>query len=313
MKLFDLHCDTISECYNQNKSLYDGDLHVSLARGKKYSPWFQCFAIWMPDDLRGKAALDYFDAVLGKLHQEISQHPETVLLCKTAEDFRAAEQQKKIGAVLTVEGGAAAGGSLERLRYMAECGVKVMTLTWNSSCEIGDGAGVDNAKGLTEFGRLAVKEMERLNVVVDVSHASDKLFYDVAEYTEKPFIATHSNSRKVCGENEWARRRNLTDEQFNIIKDRGGIVGVNLVPDFLTDSGKATAEDVLRHIEHFLSLGGEKCVAFGSDFDGAELPTGITGIESVEEIAELMLRHNYSESLVNAILFDNAYQFFLSL
>lgn len=313
MKLFDLHCDTISECYNKQKSLYDGDLHVSLERGKKYSPWFQCFAIWIPDGLRRKAALDYFDAVLGKLHQESAQHPELVMLCKTADDFRAAEHQRKIGAILTVEGGAAAGGSLKRLGYMADCGVKVMTLTWNSSCEIGDGAGVDGSKGLTEFGRLAVKEMERLNMVVDVSHASDKLFYDVAECTEKPFIATHSNSRKVCGGNEWARRRNLTDEQFNIIKNRGGIVGINLVPDFLTDSGEATAEDILRHIEHFLSLGGEKCVAFGSDFDGAELPTDITGIESVEEIAELMLRHNYSESLVNSILFDNAYQFFLSL
>lgn len=313
MKLFDLHCDTISDCYNKDKSLYDGDLHISLERGKKYSPWFQCFAIWITDDRRGKVALDYFDAVLGKLHQEIAQHSETLMLCKTAEDFRTAEKQKKIGAVLTVEGGAAAGGSLERLQYMADCGVKAMTLTWNSSCEIGDGAGVEPSKGLTEFGKRAVKEMERLNMAVDVSHASDKLFYDVAECTKKPFIATHSNSRKVCGGNQWARRRNLTDEQFNIIKSRGGIVGVNLVPDFLNDSGEATGEDILRHIEHFLSLGGEKCVAFGSDFDGTDLPKGFTGIESVEEVAELMLRHNYSEALVNSILFDNAYQFFLSL
>lgn len=308
MKYFDLHCDTISECYIKNKSLYDGDQHVSLLRGKKYSTWFQCFAVWIQDEQRGKAALDYFDAVLLKLKQEIQLHSDLIMLCKTSEDFKTAEQQKKIGAVLTVEGGAAAGGSLKRLKYMAECGVKVITLTWNSSCEFGDGAGVDPSNGLTDFGRLAVQEMERLNIVIDVSHASDKLFSDVYSCTKKPFIATHSNSRKIC-----SHRRNLTDEQFSLIRERGGLVGINFVPEFLNSSGEAGAEDILRHIEHFLSLGGEKCVAIGSDFDGANLPKGITGIESVENIAELMLRHNYNETLVHSILFDNVYHFFLSL
>jgi membrane dipeptidase len=313
LRYFDLHCDTISDCYRYKKSLFDGDLHISLLRGRKYAPWFQCFAIWITDDRRGKVALDYFDAIYENFQNEIAQHSDSIMLCKTSEDFKAARQQKKTGAVLTVEGGAAAAGSLERLQYMADLGVKVMTLTWNSSCEIGDGAGVESSKGLTEFGKIAVKEMERLHMVVDISHASDKLFYDVADCTEKPIIATHSNSRKICGENLWAHRRNLTDEQFTLIKNRGGLVGINFVPEFLNNSGEADSEDILRHIEHFLSLGGENCVAFGSDFDGTELPKGMTGIESVEEIGELMLRHNYSDVLVNSILFDNAYQFFLSL
>ncbi len=308
MKYFDLHCDTISECYNEKKSLYDGDQQVSLLRGRKYAPWVQCFAIWIPDEKRGKAALDYFDAVLLKLQREIQLHSDLIMLCKTAEDFKAAEQQKKIGAVLTAEGGAAAAGSLERLKYMADCGVKVMTLTWNSSCEFGDGAGVDPSNGLTDFGKRAVAEMERLNIVIDISHASDKLFSDVCDSTRKPFIATHSNSRKLC-----SHRRNLTDGQFGFIRERGGLVGINFVPEFLNNSGKAGPEDILRHIEHFLSLGGEKCVAIGSDFDGTDLPKGITGIESVENVAELMLRHNYNETLVDSILFDNAHQFFLSL
>jgi membrane dipeptidase len=308
LKYFDLHCDTITDCYRDKKSLYDNDLQISISHGKKYSPWFQCFAIWITDDRRGKSALDYFDVILLNFQHELQIHSDTIMLCKTAADFKAAEQQNKIGAVLTVEGGAAAGGSLDRLQYMADCGVKVMTLTWNSSCEIGDGAGVEFPNGITEFGKRAVKEMERLNMVVDISHASDKLFYDVVDCTKKPIIATHSNSRKLCN-----HRRNLTDEQFAVIKVRGGLVGINFVPEFLNDSGEADGEDILRHIEHFLSLGGENCVAFGSDFDGTNLPKGMTGIESIENIAELMLRHNYSETLVNSILFDNAHHFFLSL
>ncbi len=308
MKYFDLHCDTISDCCNEKKSLYDGDLKISLLRGRKYSPWFQCFAIWIPDEIRGKPALDYFDAVLLNFQQEIQLHPDLIMLCRNAADFKTAEHQGKIGAILTVEGGAATAGSLERLNYMADCGVKVMTLTWNSSCEFGDGAGVNPSKGLTEFGRRAVREMERLNIVIDVSHASDKLFEDVVACTQKPFIATHSNSRKICAHN-----RNLTDGQFCTIRERGGLVGINFVAEFLNHTGEAGMDDILRHIEHFLSLGGEQCVAIGSDFDGAILPKGITGIESVEKIAELMLRHNYSENLVHSILYDNAHHFFLSL
>lgn len=308
MKYFDLHCDTISNCYNHRKPLLDSDMQLSLLRGNQYSPWFQCFAVWIPNEKRGKTATAYFDAVLQKLEYEIKLNADKIMFCKTESDIELALSQKKIGAILTVEGGAAAAGSLERLQYMADCGVKVMTLTWNSSCEIGDGAGVERAVGLTEFGRLAVKEMERLSIVVDVSHASDKLFSDVADTTTKPFIATHSNSREICN-----HKRNLTDAQFNVIKERGGLVGINFVPEFLNESSKASADDILRHIEHFASLDGEHCIAIGSDFDGTDLPDKITGVESVEDIASLMLHHNYSETLVNSVLFDNAYHFFVSL
>lgn len=308
MNYFDLHCDTISDCYKKHQSLYDGNLQISLRRGEHYNPWFQCFAIWIPDEIRGKSALDYYDVMCEQLQKEISLHPDKIMLCKTPADMKTARQQNKTGAILTVEGGAAVAGSLERLAYLAECGVKAMTLTWNSTCEIGDGAGVESPKGLTEFGKRAVLEMERLNILVDVSHASDKLFEDVAECTHKPFIATHSDSRRICNQ-----KRNLTDEQFSIIRNRGGLVGINFVPEFLSSAENACLEDVLRHIEHFLSLGGEHCLAVGSDFDGTNLPVGITGIESAEDLAEMMLRNNYKESLVNSILFDNAYQFFLSL
>jgi len=112
LKYFDLHCDTITDCYQDKKSLYDGDLQISLMRGKKYSPWFQCFAIWITDDRRGQAALDHFDAIFLNLKKEIQQHSDSIMLCKTAADFKTAEQQHKVGAVLTVEGGAAAAGSL---------------------------------------------------------------------------------------------------------------------------------------------------------------------------------------------------------
>lgn len=308
MNYFDLHCDTIAECWKQKKDLWDNDLHLCLKRGAAYHPWFQCFAVWIPDELRGEEAYRYFEAVYGELQQQERLHDDRLKICRDAADFAKAAQTGRCGAIFTVEGGAALGGKLERVARFRECGVKAVTLTWNASCEIGDGAEVAHPKGLTPFGKEVVQELERSRIAVDVSHASEPLFWEVAELTQRPFLATHSNARALCD-----NPRNLTDEQFCAIRDRGGIVGATFVRRFLDDSWEAGLDDLLRHIEHFLSLGGEKTVAIGGDFDGTDLPDGMTGIESVELLAEKMLHRNYPESLVRAVFFDNAYHFFTSL
>ena len=182
----------------------------------------------------------------------------------------------------------------------------MMTLTWNSHNPIGDGADVENPKGITDFGKKVVSEMEKWGIVVDISHASDKLFYDVAEIVKKPFVASHSNSRTIAN-----HRRNLTDEEFSIIKSIGGIVGLNFHNAFLnTDPDKTSMYDLLKHTEHFLSLGGEDVVCIGSDFDGGILPKDIKGSTSIDKIYELFLRHNYKEALINKIFYENALNFY---
>lgn len=303
-----MHCDTISECLNKNESLRENDLHLSLSRGKNFSAWYQCFGIFIPDTVRGTSATDLFKNVYSKFKEEIRLNQDSIMQCRTREDFLSAKQQHKCGAILTVEGGAALAGEFDNIAYLDDCGVKVITLTWNDTCEIGDGAMVETPHGLTSFGKKAVLELERRGILIDVSHASEPLFYDVAENTHKPFIATHSDSRTICG-----HKRNLTDEQFALLKQRGGLVGLNFHKPFLNNNDKADMDDILRHAEHFLSLGGENVLAIGSDFDGLILPDDITGIESIEPLANYFLRHNYSQTLVNAIFYQNAYNFFISL
>ena len=183
-----------------------------------------------------------------------------------------------------------------------------MTLTWNGSCEIGDGALVKHPSGLTEFGRQVVRNMEEYKMAVDISHASDPLFYEVAEMATRPLVASHSNSRAVC-----SHPRNLTDEQFGMIRDSGGLVGLNFYPAFLENSGEASYLSVLKHAEHFLSLGGEETLSIGSDFDGADMPNGIRGIQDIGILYEAFLKHGYKEDIVKAIFFENAYKFFLRL
>ena len=147
--------------------------------------------------------------------------------------------------------------------------------------------------------------MESLRILPDVSHASEPLFWDVLENTRGPVIATHSDAKALC-----SHPRNLTDQQFLALKQRGGLVGLNFYPTFLADSGKGEAVDILRHAEHFLSLGGEEVLAMGSDFDGADMPSGITGIESMEYLAELFARHGYSDDLIDRIFYQNSFRFF---
>lgn len=305
MKLFDLHCDTLYRAFFENGGLFNNDFHISFDRIDSIEPYIQCMAIWVPDEFRNKNAMQLFENCRKKLNDELKD--TNIKIIYSQDDIIETESKKSKGVVLTVEGGAVLGGKLENVDYLAECGVKIMTLTWNGNCELGDGIGVEGAKGLTDFGKSVVAKMEQNGIVVDVSHSSVPMFYDVAELSTKPFCTTHSNSKQIC-----PHRRNLTDEQFSIIKDKGGIVGLNLSRGFLReDEDKACMLDVLRHAEHFLSLGGEKTLAIGTDFDGTDIPIDMTGIESMNKLYELFLKHNYNEKLLEDIFFNNARNFLL--
>lgn len=184
----------------------------------------------------------------------------------------------------------------------------MLTLTWNGTCELGDGAMVIHPKGLTEFGRQAIPKLEQYRIAIDISHASEPLFYDVAEIASKPLAASHSNAKAICN-----HPRNLTNEQIQVIKESGGLIGLNFHPPFLKKDGIATVEDLIAHAEYFLSMGTQDILAIGSDFDGADLPQGISGIEGIHSIYERFLQLGYSQTLINKIFYTNAQKFFVSL
>lgn len=304
MRLFDLHCDTLYRAFTERKSIISNDFEISLECGEEFDEWVQCMAVWIPDDVRGKDAErlveNCYCLLIGELEKCRKQN-RSVSKIDTVSDIKS-----QLNIMLTIEGGAALNGRLENIERYRSLGVRAMTLTWNGHCEIGDGADVENPKGITEFGKAAIREMERCGIVVDVSHASDKLFYDVAKIAKRPFIATHSNSRTIC-----PHRRNLTDEQFNIIKDNNGLVGINFHRHFLSDKNPSI-KDIIKHTEYFLSLGGENTVAVGSDFDGGELTDDMHSIVDMHKIFNEFARLNYSETLIDKLFFKNAYNFYQS-
>ena len=303
MHFIDLHCDTLYKSVTNNIPIDDVSMELKINNSDNNNR-LQCFAIWLPDELTSDEAEKLFFNASKKLSVECER-----CNIKLITDFKNIETDfynNKNSAVLTVENGSALNGKIDNVRIFSELGVKMLTLTWNGANEIGDGAGVDNQKGITVFGKNVISEMEKHNIIIDISHASDKLFYDVVELTTKPFVASHSNARSVT-----PHKRNLTDEQIKIIIERKGLFGLNFHNKFLSENYKqASMFDILKHTEHFLSLGGENCISFGTDFDGCDLPKDINSSQSMDNIYEMFLKHNYKESLIKKIFYENALIFF---
>ncbi len=286
MEYFDLHCDTLYKATVNNSSFNDETNHISMNKAEHLTKWTQLFAVFVPDELKGQNATRFFiDAVKVYEKNKISN--------------------EKFDMQLAVENVSMLSGDLKNLSLLIDNKVRSVTLTWNGENELGSGAMCNNDIGLTPFGKEVVNKLEDCNIAVDVSHASDKLFYDVIKIAKKPFIATHSNSRAITNV-----KRNLTDEQFKIIRDMGGIVGINFYKGFLNENeDDASIDDVIRHTEHFLNLCGENTLAIGSDFDGADMPNDIRDLTSIPAIYQRFLSE-FGVNITKKIFYNNANMYF---
>ncbi len=299
MRYFDLHCDTITEAVIRKQSLYNNNLQVDLKHCDLFETYIQCCAVFIEDNVDTKDCFNIYICYSSEF-REYNTAPTNTELENT---------HKNGGYVLlpTIENAKALSGDIRNLTRLKKDGVRMMTLTWNADNELGGGIR-GTGLGITEFGKSVVCEMDKLNMIVDVSHASEKLFYDICSITSKPIVASHSNVKNLC-----SNPRNLTDEQIKEIIRRKGLIGVNFYTPFLeNDEETASIDSIAAHIEYILSLGGEKTVALGSDFDGATLPKDMIGLQSVPLIYEKMLRLNYKESMLDDIFYSNAYNFFIS-
>lgn len=302
MKLFDLHCDTIGECYKNKLSLRHSGLHVSLDKAKNFESYTQVFAVWIPDELRGKSATDYFNNVCDYYYKELGLNKDLIVSFGDAK-----KDDKRVKAILSIEGGAALAGDIENLYKVYEKGVRILTLTWNAKNEIASGAFCENG-GLTSFGKTVIKKMEKLKMVIDVSHLNRESFFDVAENTTLPFIASHSNPDIV--ETNAGRKRNLTDEQIEIIKERNGLIGLNFYKEFLDVDNKTGVDALKVHLDYLLNKGCENIIALGLDFDGCDLSDGITGLESMDSVYNSLINDGFSKTLIDNMFCYNAERFF---
>ena len=301
MRFFDLHCDTITELEKKKGSLAVNDGHISLDRASYLTEYVQDFAIFIPDEYRGKAATDYFDRVYAYYKSQLE-------LCCISEYHE--RKNTKVKSVLSVEGGAGMGGTIEGLHHLADCNVKLITLTWNGRNELASGCFDEEDIGLTSFGREAVREMEKLCIAADVSHLSRKGFRDLADIAEKPFMASHSCIDIV--DNFKARHRNLTKDEVRIISEHKGVIGINLWEKLLGNDDNSF-DAVLRHMTEIIDIGGEDVIAMGTDFDGCDINPDLAGIEKIQALADYLSSHGFDERLLDKVFFANADRFFANL
>ena len=222
----------------------------------------------------------------------------------TASDVFRMTDSESSGALFSIEGGAGFLPSSEELKILKNCGLSVFGFAWDNN-ELSASAYDDIDTGLTDAGRLMVDRLNELSIIIDVSHMSDKAFYETMELTSLPVLATHSNFREVADD-----RRNLTRPMAEKIAARGGVIGINLCPRFLSGGGTATKDDILRQVDFGLSVVGENCLGFGFDIDGIDAyPEGISINSSIhEQVIDLLLSH-YSTSTVEKIAGQNVIEF----
>ncbi len=306
--LFDLHCDTATEMFEKKQFLMGNNLNVSLNQRRVIEKYIQTFAFWTKDDeITTKNRFKSFTERYSYFMKECIKNSDSITIIADRGDLESIKANGKTGILLAIEGGGVLEGNISNIEKLYKNGIKMMTLTWNRGNELSGGILDENERGLSELGREAVSEMERLKMLVDVSHISDKGFEDVCGVAKRPFIASHSNSRAVCN-----NKRNLTDDMFKEIVARKGLVGINLYSHFLNESGEATISDVITHIERFIKLGGEKCIAFGTDFDGVEnqLPKEVNKLENMHFMAQRLTKA-FGDEITKDIMFNNANRFFV--
>ena len=306
--LFDLHCDTLT------RSLYcpggtgappldDPAAQLAVGRMPAGTAWVQCFAVFIPDHLRGAEGAAFFDRWAAVFAREMERERDRMAWCRTAGDLAAALDGGKFAAVLTAEGGSALGGKPERVETLWDAGVRMMALTWNGQNELASGH--NTAAGFSAFGREAVAAMEERGMVVDVSHLNDRGFEELLGFAKKPFAASHSNARSVC-----AHRRNLPDDFIREMVRRRGLIGLNYCRYFLSDEGRGDLEDLWRHVERFLALGAEDCLALGSDYDGADMHPDLDGVEKALGLYDFLVERGLPAETAEGIVFGNAWRFF---
>ena len=304
--VFDLHCDTalalLDKEFQGGVSLRKNSAHIDLERAKTLPGYAQCFACYTTPGFRERFQVSpvvAFEREMGEILSQIEQNSDLIRLAMSADDVEKNFEKGLMSGILTIEGPAGFDFDPTLLEELDKVGFRISSLGWNEK-NVLTGSHVTGG-GLTDLGREFVKEAQRVGMIVDVSHISDEGFWGIMDVTEKPIVATHSNSRAVCDHS-----RNLTDDMFKAICQTGGVAGFNQCAPFVGE--KPDLDTICDHILHFLELDPEADhIALGGDLDGCdELPAGFEGVQSYPAMAQRLQERGVDEKLIRKIYWENA-------
>ncbi|MGI6603500.1 MAG: dipeptidase [bacterium] len=298
--VIDAHCDVLYQLETKGGSLKERPQgQLDLYRLKAGGVGAQFFALYTGSPHRALRALPSVLTQIKLFYRELAANDDLVLATR-AEDIRSAADMGKVAAVLSLEGGEPLGDDPGLLEVFYRLGVRALGLTWNDRNLLASGV-ADGDYGLSPLGREVVAEAQRLGVLLDVSHLNVRSFWDVLELASSPVIASHSCAHALC-----PHPRNLTDTQVRALAESSGVIGVNFHGPFLCPEGKATLEDVVRHIDYLVDLVGPEHVGLGSDFDGIPVPpVGLEGPEHFPALASALEKRGYDRASITQIMGEN--------
>lgn len=301
MKIIDTHCDALLKLWeSKGKLSYSSapELETNHQRLRQGEVFVQFFAIFIPPayplEQKFAIALEQIDLFCREV---LAKHADLVHIKEWSDLDHLQEGQ--IGAILSLEGADAIGHDLRKLHILHQLGVRSVGLTWNQANLCADGVGEPRGAGLTQLGKEVVQFNNEHLLFSDVSHLSERGFWDVLELADYP-MASHSNSKTIC-----PHMRNLTDEQAKALFAKGGFLGVVFYPPFVNQGEETTIFDLIKHIEHFCSLGGAGHIGFGSDFDGIDrYVKGLENASMYQNLINELLKY-YQEDLVRGFAYQN--------
>ena len=291
-------------------SLADTNAQISANRMAGVR-WAQCYAIWIPDaegdEQADIPAIEWYREGVAWFKRQMEELSDTFTQVRKFSDIPSILDEGKVAAILTVENAACLDAGLEVVDGFEQDGVLIAGVTWNYKNVLGSG-NVYPDQGLSKLGKQYITALEDHGIVADVSHLNEKGFWELDEIATKPYIATHSNARSVCN-----HLRNLTDEQFDALTARGGVVGLNLHKGFVHEDGNVyTFDELSAHVDHWLSLGGEDHIALGTDRDGADIPTWLADCSAQQALFE-RFEERFGEDVTRKLFYENALKFFSSV
>lgn len=311
----DMHCDTLGTIRFLRKEGKAAELRgsdnlcVDLEKMKKGGYALQNFAVFVDME---ECADPHEDALelIRIFDEELAKNRDVIRQVRDVSEIEACLRDGFPGAMLTLEEGGVCKGKPEYLHEFYERGARMMTLTWNYENELGRPAALSPASeyrpgavreyGLTRTGFAFLEEMEHIGMIIDVSHLSDDGFFDVFENTKKPFVASHSNARRLCGHS-----RNLTDGMLRMLGERGGVAGINFCSEFLGEPGEDCRAAIAAHARHMVDMAGRESVGLGSDFDGCCLGNYPRDARDLDDLAWILERGGLGGAEIEGILYKN--------
>jgi membrane dipeptidase len=275
--------------------------HIDLPRLKDGGIDCQVFAISSERDPTPAYPLRTAMEMIEAFYTECERYPKLVQPVTSHAEIMEANEEGRIAAMLSIEGADVLEGRLSMLSVYHRLGIRMVGLVHSLRNLLADGVADNRTKGgLSQFGVEVVEELNRLGMIVDVSHLSDAGFWDVMEVSKDPVVASHSNARSVCG-----HPRNMTDDMIRALAERGGVMGMNFAPDFVHQKDPSV-ETLVDHIDHIVDLVGPEHIGLGSDFDGIpDTPKGLKDASKMPAVTEELVKRGYSEDYIRLILGGN--------